>query len=138
VSTLPTAPLELAVGCEMPTSTIGPLTRTDFVRYAGAGGDFNAIHHDDELAKAAGMPTVFGMGMFHAGVLGVRLARWVGPENLRAYRLRFTGRVWPGDTLTFSGVVEQIEYGRAQIALSIRRQSGEQVLRATAEVVVAC
>ena len=31
---------------------VGPLTRTDFVRYQGASGDFNPIHHDDEFAKS--------------------------------------------------------------------------------------
>jgi acyl dehydratase len=121
-----------AVGDEMPTATIGPLTRTDFVRYAGAGGDFNAIHHDEEVAREAGLPTVFGMGMLHAGMLGMRLARWVGPPNIEAFRVRFTGRVWPGDTLTFSGVVEDVQAGVAHVALRVRRQDGEEVLRATA------
>ena len=36
--------------------TFGPLTRTDFVRYQGASGDFNPIHHDEEFAKSAGLP----------------------------------------------------------------------------------
>ena len=56
----------------------GPLTRTDFVRYQGASGDFNPIHHDDEFAQSAGYPTVFSVGMLQAGILGElrdRLAR---------------------------------------------------------------
>ena len=54
-------------------ATFGPINRTDFVRYQGASGDFNPIHHDEEFAKAAGYPSVFSVGMLQAGILaGVR------------------------------------------------------------------
>jgi acyl dehydratase len=124
----------------MPAEQVGPLTRTDFVRYAGAGGDLNPIHHDETFALAAGMPSVFGMGMLHAGMLGTRLARWVGPNNIRAFAVRFTGQVWPGDTITFSGRVDAIRRSEGealvQITLSAARQTGEQVLAGTATAVV--
>ena len=55
------APVALAIGDEMPSSQFGPLTRSHIVRYAGAGGDFNPIHHDEQFARAAGMPGAFGM-----------------------------------------------------------------------------
>lgn len=138
---LPAAPVTLGAGDEMPEETIGPLTRTDFVRYAGAGGDLNPIHHDDEVAKDAGLPSVFGMGMLHAGVLGTRLARWVGPGNIRAYTVRFTGQVWPGDVLILRGSVDRVDDAdgerRAGLALTVTRQTGDVVLNARAVVVVA-
>ena len=46
------------------------LTRTDLVMYAGASGDFNPMHTDEVSALAAGLPSVFGHGMFTAGLLG--------------------------------------------------------------------
>ncbi len=49
--------------------TTPEFTRTHFVRYAGAGGDYNPIHHDQTFAEKAGLPTVFGMGLFTAGVI---------------------------------------------------------------------
>ena len=49
------------------------LTRTDLVIYAGASGDFNPMHHDEVQAKAAGMPSVFGHGMFSAGLLATAI-----------------------------------------------------------------
>jgi len=82
---------------------VGPLTRSDFVRYAGASGDFNPIHHDDEFARAAGNPSVFGHGMLTAGLLARVVTRQVGRENLRRYTVRFATRVWPGDTVTCQG-----------------------------------
>ncbi|CPZ52907.1 MaoC-like dehydratase [Mycobacteroides abscessus] len=90
------APVALAIGDEMPSSQFGPLTRSHIVRYAGSGGDFNPIHHDEEFARAAGMPGVFGMGLLHGGVLAQRLTAWVGLANIRSFRIRFTGQVWPG------------------------------------------
>jgi acyl dehydratase len=83
------------------------VTRTDLVRYAGAGGDFNPIHHDDEFAREAGLPSVFGMGFFHAGLLARQVADWLGLANVRSYEVRFAGQVWPGDVLKFEGAVER-------------------------------
>jgi acyl dehydratase len=115
----------------------GPLTRTDFVRYAGAGGDMNPIHHDEPMAVAAGFPAVFGMGMLHAGMLGIRLARWVGPLNIKAYKVRFVGQVWPGDVLTFAGRVVSVDDRLAAIELSVTSSTGGEVLRASATAAVA-
>ena len=137
---LPAAPVALVDGDEF-SVTVGPLTRTDFVRYAGASGDFHPLHHDEVYARAAGLPGVFGMGMLHAGMLGVHLARWVGPENIRDFSIRFTGQVWPGDELAITGRVERVEtVGRvrtAHLALAVARQTGDDVIRATATAVVA-
>ena len=76
------------------------LTRTDLVMYAGASGDFNPMHHDEIQAQAAGMPSVFGHGMFSAGVLATALTDYVGIGNLRRYAVRFAKQTWPGDELT--------------------------------------
>ncbi len=116
----------------MPPYLFGPVSRTDLVRYAGAGGDFNPMHHDEPLAISAGLPSVFGMGMLHAGILAVRLARWVGPANLRAFTVRFAAMVWPGDELQFDGTVEHVDAGVASLVLTVRRQDGTVVLSATA------
>ena len=131
---LPAPPVALAVGDTMPEATVGPLTRTDFVRYAGAGGDLNPVHHDEELARNAGLRSVFAMGMLHAGMLGTRLAGWAGPDNIRSYRVRFTGQVWPGDELTFTGSVTGVDASTATIEMTVVRQTGEAVLKAAAVV----
>ena len=41
---------EISEGDEAPAFS-HKLTRTDLVRYAGASGDFNPMHHDDVLAQ---------------------------------------------------------------------------------------
>jgi acyl dehydratase len=82
------------------------LTRTDLVRYAGASGDYNPMHHDEVKAQAAGLPSVFGHGMFSMGLLGRALTDYVGVGNLARYQVRFTKQTWPGEVLTTSIVVK--------------------------------
>ena len=76
------------------------LTRTDLVMYAGASGDFNPMHTDEVAAKEAGLPGVFGHGMFTAGLLGKALTDYVGVGNLKRYKVRFAKQTWPGETFT--------------------------------------
>lgn len=102
---------------------IGPITRTDIVRYAGAGGDFNPIHHDEAFARAAGSDGVFAMGLLSGGIVAARLARWAGPEHVRSYRVRFTGQVWPGDVLVLTAELD----GDA-VELQARRDGTDDVV----------
>ena len=81
------------------------ITRSHFVRYAGASGDFNPMHHDDTIATKVGYPSVFGHGMFTAGVLSHYLTDWVGAGNVRKYAVRFKGQLYPGRTLTIKAKV---------------------------------
>jgi acyl dehydratase len=96
---------DLAVGTEHEPWSDNPLTITDFVRYQGASGDMNPIHHDPGFAAQAGYPSVFAVGMLAAGVLGTYATDWLGPENLRCFRVQFKEQAWPGDVLTYSGKI---------------------------------
>jgi len=81
------------------------LTRTCLVKYAGASGDFNPMHTDEVKAREAGLPGVFGHGMFSMGLLGRALSDWAGAGNLKQYGVRFTRQTWPGETLSTKIVV---------------------------------
>jgi acyl dehydratase len=76
------------------------LTRTDLVQYAGASGDFNPMHHDEIKATKAGLPSVFGHGMFSMGFLAAALNAYVGVGRLTRYKVRFAKQTWPDDVLT--------------------------------------
>lgn len=114
------------------------INRTHFVRYAGGGGDFNPIHHDQTFAEKAGLETVFGMGMFTAGVLSRVPAEWFGPESVKRYSVRFTSRIWPEDTLTCRGRIAKVyeEDGVRHVDLELRaeNQKGEALIVAEATV----
>lgn len=124
------------VGTILESRTVGPVTRTDLVRYAGASGDFNALHHDDEAARAAGFPSVFAMGMYQAGLLAEFAVDHFGAQNLRRYAVRFKDQVWPGDMLTLDGAVTNVTEDAGQrlveIELTCRRQTGVVVVAASA------
>ncbi len=96
---------DVKVGDEAPPFTVPRLSRTQIVRYAGASGDFNPIHHDEKFAIRAGNETVFAHGMLSMGLMGKMLTDWVGDGNLRYFRIRFVSRVWPLDTVTYRAVV---------------------------------
>lgn len=107
---------------------IAPQTRTDFVRYQGASGDMNPIHHDQTYAEAAGYPSPFSVGMLQAGLLGTYATDWLGAEGVRSFRTRFTEQVWPGDVLTCTGRVlreyEQDGVAMVDVELQCTRQTG--------------
>jgi acyl dehydratase len=103
---------DLAVGTAAEPREYGPLTRTDFVRYQGASGDFNPIHHDEAFAREAGFPTVFSVGMLQAGILAGFCADWLGADNVRRFAVQFREQVWPGDHLVCEAVVTRTDDAR--------------------------
>jgi acyl dehydratase len=126
----------LDVGSEAPPLVVENLTRTNFVRYAGASGDFNPMHHDDTVATQVGNPSVFGHGMLTAGLMARVVKDWFGPDAMRRYQVRFSKQVWPGDTVTFTAKVtkKREEDGEHLVDLECvaTNQDGVEVLTGTA------
>lgn len=114
---------------------VGPVTRTQIVRFAGASGDFNPMHHDESFALAAGQPGVFAMGQLQAAMLASMVAEWLGPENVIGYGVRFRDKVWPGDRLVLNGeVTEQTDGVRCCELKATREADGGVVLTGWARV----
>jgi acyl dehydratase len=126
----------LDVGSEAPPLVVENLTRTMFVRYAGASGDFNPMHHDDTIATQVGNPSVFGHGMLTAGLMARVVKDWFGAEALRRFHVRFAKQVWPGDTLTFTAKVtaKHEENGEklVDVECTATNQDGGEVLTGSA------
>ncbi len=114
----------------------GPLTRTDFVRYAGASHDFNPNHHDEIYAVANGNKTVFGMGMLAGGYCARLLTDWLGDGSLRRLRIRFASRFWPGDVLTCTARItdkgKDERAGLIECEFTAVNQAGEVIVRGDA------
>jgi len=117
---------------EMTTGRIfvGPprqLTRVDFVRYAGVSGDYNPLHVDEVSAQATGQPSVFGHGMYSAGLLASAVADLVGLAHLRRYTVRFTRLARPDEevfTELTIGDVRESE-GTVTVAVDCALKSGD-------------
>lgn len=83
----------LTVGETIATSTI-VFTRDSLVRYAGASGDFNPIHYNDEFARSVGLDSVIAHGMLTMSAIIAPVTRWLGdPGRILAYDTRFTSPV---------------------------------------------
>ncbi len=95
------------VGDEAAPVVVSNITRTQIVKYAGASGDFNPIHHDELYAIRAGNDRVFAMGMMTAGFVSRMVTDWVGDGTLRKFKVRFATRIWPGDTVTCKGKISR-------------------------------
>jgi acyl dehydratase len=127
---------ELSVGDAGPAIS-HPLTRTDLVMYAGASGDFNPMHHDEVAAQQAGLPSVFGHGMFTAGLLATAVTDYVGIGTLKSYRVRFTKQTWPGEVLTTAVTVREKRAGNEVVLdCSVVNENGETKIQGEAVAVL--
>ena len=124
---------QVKIGDEIPPFVVEGVTRPDFVRYAGASGDFVPLHYDQTFVEAAGIPTVFAQGMFTAGLLSKALTDYVGVGQVRKFKVRFATRVWPGDTVTCRGkVTNKTEKNGEKIIegeLEVVNQKGEPAIK---------
>ena len=103
---------ELVAGAELFSVGDAPLTITDFVRYQGASGDMNPVHHDTEFAQRAGFPTPFAVGMRQAGVLATFMTDRFGASAVRRFKVQWKEQAWPGDVLTYAATVAGVSRGR--------------------------
>ena len=129
--------ITLEVGTAAEPFTFPPLTRTDFVKYQGASGDFHPLHHDEGFAQRTGFPTVFSVGMLQAGMLATYVTDWLGVENLRRFKVRFADQCWPDDQLTCSAEITDVRETEdgpvATVKILCQRQTGTYALKGEAE-----
>ena len=104
-------------------------------RYAGASGDFNPIHIDEEFAKAVGLPGKILHGLWTmAQVARAQTEAAGGPESLRRLSVQFRGMGFPEQELVVRSTVREVADGVATID-TVAEQSGKRIIRnAEAEV----
>ena len=88
---------DIEVGDKMPVYTSAPITRTHLVRYAGASGDFNPLHHDETFIKMIGMNNVIAHGTLIMGIVGEAITSWIENKYLRKFNTRFLSMTEPVD-----------------------------------------
>ena len=137
-----TAPVETAVGTELPSQTFR-IHRGDLVRYAGASGDFNVIHWNQRIATSVGLPDVIAHGMFTMALAGRVVTDWAGdPARVLEYGVRFTRPVpVPDDdegvALEVTGVVAaDLGDGKVRVDLTATHAGAKVLGRAQAVVAV--
>jgi acyl dehydratase len=99
------------------------------VRYAGASGDFNPIHIDEEFAKAVGLPGRILHGLFTmAQVARAQTEAAGGPESLKRLSVQFRGMGVPEQEILVTGTVREVRDGHA-IVDTVAEQAGKQIIR---------
>ena len=95
----------IRIGDELPAMAKTPIDRVQLARYAGATGDYNAVHVDEVAAKALGMPSVVAPNTIGMGFLGQLVGDWARGAHVKRLSCRFSRMLWPGDTLVCKGRV---------------------------------
>ncbi len=105
------------------------------IRYAGASGDFNPIHTDEEFARAVGLPGRILHGLYTmAQVARAQTEAAGGPDKLKRLSVQFRGLGLPEHEITVTGTVREHTGGRAVVD-TVAEQGGKQIIRnATAEI----
>jgi acyl dehydratase len=99
------------------------------VRYAGASGDFNPIHIDEEFAQRVGLPGRILHGLWTmAQVARAHTDAAGGPEGLKRLSVQFRGMGRMGEEIVVSGTVRSVEDGVA-IVDSQAEQAGSRLIR---------
>jgi acyl dehydratase len=119
---------ELNAGEQIPEVRITP-DKYLTVRYAGASGDFNPIHIDEEFARAVGLPGRILHGLWTmAQVARAQTEAAGGPEHLKRLSVQFRGMGVPEQEVVVSGTVREVADGRAVID-TVAEQAGNQIIR---------
>jgi acyl dehydratase len=133
---------EVTVGEALPPLTYH-VTRKQLVQYAGAAGDFNAIHWNQRVATEVGLPDVIAHGMFTMASAGRIVTNWVGdPGLVRSFEVRFTRPVIvpdddAGAEVAVTAVIGAVDPEAGSARVDITAKFNGQTVLGKARVLVA-
>lgn len=126
---------DLNVGDQVPELRVTPDKYLPH-RYAGASGDFNPIHIDDEFAKAVGLPRNILHGLYSMGLVAKANAALAGgdPRALKRLSVQMRGMGIPEQEIVVTGTVKSVEGDRVVVD-TVAAQGETQIIKnAEAEV----
>ena len=116
------------VGDELPELKVTPDKMTP-VRYAGASGDFNPIHVDDQFAQRVGLPGRIMHGLWTMAQVARALTdAGGGPHSLDSLKIQFRGMALPDREITVTGTVSAVEDGKLIVDVAAE-QDGKAIVR---------
>lgn len=130
---------DLYEGQRLESLTKPAVTKVQLVKYAGASGDYNPLHTDDDFAKKIGMQGIIAHGMLVMGFLGEYVMKLAGdiavPSN---FRMRFGAVTLPGDEITCSAIVKNLyeEENQRFVRLELIAEKGPEHVVGSGQVVL--
>lgn len=87
-----------------------PITATLIVTGAIATRDFQKVHHDKDVAQAAGTPNVFMNILTTNALVNRYVGEWAGPAaRVGRINIRLGATNFPGDEMVFTGTVDSVD-----------------------------
>jgi acyl dehydratase len=105
-------------------------------RYAGASGDFNPIHIDDEFAKQVGLPRNILHGLYTMALVarGSAALAHGDPRALRRLKVQFRGMGVPEEEIVVTGTVREVDGDTVVVDTEARQGDNAIIRNAEAEV----
>ena len=106
-------------------------------RYAGASGDFNPIHIDEEFAKSVGLPSNILHGLYSMGVVAKAAAQGLAggdPRALKKLTVQFRGMGLPEQEIDVTGTVKDVDGNRIVVDLEAAQGDNRIIRNAQAEL----
>jgi acyl dehydratase len=106
-------------------------------RYAGASGDFNPIHIDDEFAKSVGLPRNILHGLYTMGLVAKANAVALAggdPRALKRLQVQFRGMGVPEQEIVVSGTVKAVDGNRVVVDTVATQADTKLIKNAEAEL----
>jgi acyl dehydratase len=121
--------MALEAGDAIPELKVTP-DRYLTVRYAGASGDFNPIHIDEEFARQVGLPGRILHGLWTMSQVARALTgAGGGPQTLRRLSVQFRGMGLPEHEITVTGTVERVAEDGTAVVHAVATQDGKAIIR---------
>jgi acyl dehydratase len=119
---------DLSAGAQIPEVRVTP-DKYLTARYAGASGDFNPIHIDEEFARAVGLPGRILHGLWSmAQVARAQTEAAGGPAALKRLSVQFRGMGVPEQEVLVTGTVREVSGARVLVD-TVAEQAGKQIIR---------
>ncbi|MSR97801.1 acyl dehydratase [Arthrobacter sp. BL-252-APC-1A] len=119
-------PETIAVGDALPELRI-PITATLIVTGAIATRDFQKVHHDKDVAVAAGTKDVFMNILTTNALVNRYVGEWAPAAHVKRINIRLGATNFPGDEMVFSGSVESVLDGQIRVLATGTNSLGTHV-----------
>ncbi len=106
-----------------------PITPTLVVSTALATRDFQDVHHDRDIAQAAGSKDIFVNILTSTALCERYVTEWAGPQVvIKGISIRLGAPAYPYDTLSFAGTVTDVAEGVATIEVVAAVAAGNHIV----------